>query len=121
MGGTRFTELQRGLSQISPTMLSKRLDSLEQQGLVIKNNIQGQKGHEYFPTRSCRELLPIIKALGDWRMRRVRSNIADSDYDAELLMLYIKRSIIPADWSATRRSSASNSPTPRSLPIGGSR
>ena len=35
MGGRRYNELQRGLSQISPTMLSKRLDSLEQHGLVL--------------------------------------------------------------------------------------
>ena len=29
MGGRHYSELQRGLIQISPTMLSKRLDSLE--------------------------------------------------------------------------------------------
>ncbi|MET0091637.1 MAG: helix-turn-helix domain-containing protein [Candidatus Thiodiazotropha sp.] len=95
MGGARFNELQRGLRLISPTMLSKRLDSLESHGLVIKKKIPNQKGYEYFPTRSCAELLPIIKSLGDWGMRWVRANILDSDYDVELLMLYLKRSINP--------------------------
>ena len=32
MGGNRFSTLQRGLSLISPTMLSKRLDTLEANG-----------------------------------------------------------------------------------------
>ena len=34
MGGNRFSELQRGLSLISPTLLTKRLNSLEQQGII---------------------------------------------------------------------------------------
>jgi DNA-binding HxlR family transcriptional regulator len=54
MGGTRFNVLQRGLSLISPTILTKRLNSLEAQGLVVKKKIQGQRGSEYFPTASCK-------------------------------------------------------------------
>ncbi|RDH82298.1 MAG: transcriptional regulator [endosymbiont of Galathealinum brachiosum] len=93
MGGTRFNMLQRGLSLISPTMLSKRLDSLEEAGLILKRKIPNQKGYEYFPTKSCEELLPIIKTLGDWGMRWARENLPDKDCDVELLMLYLKRSI----------------------------
>lgn len=93
MGGRRFGELQRGLSLISPTMLSKRLDSLEHQGMLLKRKIPNQKGYEYFPTKSCSELLPIIKSLGDWGMRWARSNLTEKDYDVELLMLYLQRSI----------------------------
>ena len=93
MGGTRFNELQRGLSLISPTLLTKRLNSLADYGLVMKKKIPGQQGYEYFPTTSCQELLPIIKSLGDWGMRWARENILDSDYDVELLMLYLQRSV----------------------------
>ena len=95
MGGRRYSELQRGLGQISPTMLSKRLDSLERYGLVLKKKIQNQKGYEYFPTRSCSELLPIIKSLGDWGMHWAQSNLTEKDYDVELLMLYLQRSVNP--------------------------
>jgi DNA-binding HxlR family transcriptional regulator len=95
MGGRRFNELQRGLSLISPTLLSKRLDSLAQHGLVLKKKIPGQKGYEYFPTASCQELLPIIRSLGEWGMRWARSNLTEDDYDVELLMVYLKRSIVP--------------------------
>jgi DNA-binding HxlR family transcriptional regulator len=95
MGARRYSELQRGLTQISPTMLSKRLDSLEQYGLVLKKKITSQKGYEYFPTKSCSELLPIIKSLGDWGMRWAQSNLTEKDYDVELLMLYLQRSVNP--------------------------
>lgn len=95
MGGSRFNELQRGLSLISPTVLSRRLDALSEHGLVLKKKIPGQRGYEYFPTQSCKELLPIIRTLGDWGMNWARSNLTEKDYDVELLMLYLKRSIIP--------------------------
>lgn len=95
MGATRYNELQRGLSQISPSILSKRLDSLADYGLVMKKKIPGQKGYEYFATDCCRELLPVIKGLGEWGMRWARSNLTEKDYDVELLMLYLKRSVNP--------------------------
>lgn len=95
MGGTRFSELQRGLGLISPTLLSKRLDSLVEYGLVLKKKIPGQKGYEYLATESCKELLPVIRSLGDWGMRWARNNLTEKDYDVELLMLYLQRSVIP--------------------------
>lgn len=95
MGGTRFNILQRGLGLISPTLLSKRLESLAEYGLVLKRKIPGQKGFEYLPTESCRELLPVIKSMGEWGMRWARSNLNEKDYDVELLMLYLQRSVLP--------------------------
>ena len=95
MGATRFNELQRGLTLISPTLLSKRLESLTSNGLVLKKKIPGQKGYEYFATESCKELMPVIISLGQWGMRWARSNLTEKDYDVELLMLYLKRSIVP--------------------------
>ena len=95
MGGTRFNVLQRGLGLISPTILTKRLNSLEAQGLVVRKKIQGQRGYEYYPTASCKELLPIIRQIGDWGMRWARDHLTESDYDVELLMLYLQRSVVP--------------------------
>lgn len=95
MGGSRFNELQRGLSLISPTLLSKRLDSLVEHGLVMKKKIPGQKGFEYFATDACQQLLPVILSLGEWGMRWARVNMSEKDYDVGLLMLYLQRSIVP--------------------------
>lgn len=94
MGSTRFSELQRGLGLISPTILTKRLTMLDEQGLVFRRRIPGQRGFEYLPTESCKELLPILLSLGEWGMRWARKNLTDSDYDVNLLMLYLERSIV---------------------------
>lgn len=93
MGSTRFNELQRGLSLISPTILTKRLTSLAEHGLIVRKKITGQQGYEYHPTQSCKELLPTIKSLGEWGMRWARDHMTEEDYDVGLLMLYLQRSV----------------------------
>lgn len=95
MGGTRFNELQRGLNQISPTVLTKRLNDLTESGMVIRKKIPGQRGYEYFLTEMGEELLPVVKCIGEWGMRWARGKMDDSDLDLELLMLYLQRSIQP--------------------------
>ena len=65
MGGRRFSELQRGLGDISPALLAARLKSLERQGLVARRRPTGQRSHEYWPTPACRELAPVLVAIGN--------------------------------------------------------
>lgn len=93
MGSTRFNEFQRGLSQISPALLTKRLHSLEEEGLVVRKRIPGQRGYEYFPTEACKELFPVVEQVGTWGMRWAREQMSEDDYDLQLLMLYLERSI----------------------------
>lgn len=93
MGATRFNILQRGLSTISPTMLTKRLNELCDSGIVLKKKIPGQKGFEYFLTAAGQEVAPIIEAFGVWGMRWARDNLPVQDLDVELLMLYLERSV----------------------------
>jgi DNA-binding HxlR family transcriptional regulator len=92
-GARRFNELQRGLGDISPALLSARLKSLEGQGLVLRRRIPGQRGFEYFPTAACQALGPAIVALGEWALCWARETLCDEDFDVELLMLYLERSI----------------------------
>jgi len=93
MGARRFGEFQRGLGFISPALLTTRLKSFEDQGLVVRRKIQGGKGFEYFPTDACEQLRPIIIALGEWGMCWAREHLLEEDYDPELLLLYLERSI----------------------------
>jgi DNA-binding HxlR family transcriptional regulator len=95
MGSSRFNELQRGLSLISPAVLSKRLTTLADYELILKRKIPGQRGYEYLPTESCKELLPILVSIGNWGMRWTRKNLNVVDYDVGLLMLYLQRSVNP--------------------------
>ena len=93
MGSTRFNELQRGLSMISPAILTKRLNSLCDYELIIKKKLPGQKGYEYLPTSAAKELLPIFVDLGNWGMRWTRQYLSSNDFDVNFLMTYLKRSI----------------------------
>ncbi len=95
MGGTRFSQLQRGLSMISPAVLTTRLKTLSEAGLIVKKRIPGQRGWEYLPSESCQELLPILLQLGNWGLKWTRDRLSTSDYDVGLLMLYLERSIVP--------------------------
>ena len=94
MGGRRFNKLQRGLGTISPALLTKRLGELEKNGLIVRRKIQGRRGYEYFPTQSAEELMPVLLSIGDWGMKWARENLTDDDYDVDLLMLYLERSVI---------------------------
>lgn len=93
LGSSRFNHFQRGLPSISPTLLTKRLVAMEEDGLILKKRIPGQRGFEYFPTQACRELYPVIEQIGIWGMHWARQQMLEDDYDLELLMLYLERSI----------------------------
>lgn len=95
MGAARFNEFQRGMPLISPTMLTRRLNELAENGLLIRKKIPAQKGHKYYLTEAGKELAPVIRQLGEWGMRWARGRMEDADLDVELLMLYLGRSIRP--------------------------
>ena len=96
MGGRRFNELQRGLGDISPALLTQRLKSLEGQGMVVKRRVSGQRSYEYYPTPACEALLPSLVSLGEWGLVWARHNVLDVDLDPEFLMFYLERSIDPS-------------------------
>ncbi|HEY5717904.1 MAG TPA: helix-turn-helix domain-containing protein [Motiliproteus sp.] len=93
MGATRFSELQRGLSLISPTILTKRLSELAAAELILRKKISGQRGYEYFLTQAGKETLPLLRVVGEWGMRWARGDLRNTELDVELLMLYLQRSI----------------------------
>ncbi len=93
LGSTRFSDLQRALSQISPSLLTKRLGQLEDSGLLIRKELPGHRRTEYQPTAAGRELLPVIVGLGEWGMKWARGRMNDDELDVELLMHDLSRRI----------------------------
>jgi DNA-binding HxlR family transcriptional regulator len=96
MGGRRFTELQRGLGDISPALLAARLKYFEQEGLVARRKINGQRSYEYYPTLACEALKPVVVAVGEWGLCWARHMLSNDDFDVEFLMFYLERSVDPA-------------------------
>ena len=94
LGSTRFSQLQKGLPKISPTILTKRLKELETCGVILKRKLSAQKGHEYRLTPAGRELSGVIEALAVWGMRWARDEMEPDDLDATFLMFDIERNIV---------------------------
>lgn len=86
-GSTRFSELQRGVPLMSRSVLSQRLRSLIDAGVVER------KDGGYFLTPAGEELCPIVMACGVWGRRWVRRAITSSDVDVGLLMWDMQRRI----------------------------
>ena len=93
LGTTRFNDFQRALSQISPTLRTKRLNQLQEAGLVVRKTIPDQRRIEYHPTAASKELKPIILGLGEWGMRWARGQMNDDELDVEMLMYDLQRRI----------------------------
>jgi len=91
LGSHRYSELQRGLSRISPSLLTKRLKELEQAGIIVRKTERGRKGHEYYLTPAGKELQPLIENLAVWGMRWARGQLRDDELDVEFLMWDIQR------------------------------
>jgi len=86
LGTTRYSDFQRALSKISPTLLTKRLGQLVDCGLVLKQTSKGQSHATYHLSAAGRELQPIVLGLAEWGMRWARGQMRDDELDVELLM-----------------------------------
>jgi DNA-binding HxlR family transcriptional regulator len=91
LGTHRFSDFQRALSRISPSLLIKRLKELEKAGIVIKKSRQGRRGYEYFLTPAGRQLSPVIEHLATWGMRWARGQLTDDELDVDFLMWELQR------------------------------
>ena len=67
----RFSDLQRGLPGISPTLLAARLRRLKHIGLVERRPGAKGQGTEYHLTPAGVELKTVVLSLGEWGARWV--------------------------------------------------
>lgn len=90
-GSNTFNDLRKGLPLMSPSLLSTRLKSLVQSGIVER--LEESVGIRYRLTESGRELQQVVLQLGNWGQRWARSDLSHGDLDPSLLMWDIHRSI----------------------------
>ena len=98
-GSTRFNELRRGVPRMSPTLLSKRLRSLERVGVIRREELNGHA--IYTLTPSGQELRPLVEALGVWGLRWV-GTLGEEDYDPHLLFWDMRRKVPVRHWPRGR-------------------
>ena len=93
-GCTRFSQLQRYLPRISPSLLNDRLRLLEECGIIVRKKIPEQLGNEYLLTNAGRELEPIIMELGSWALRWVYEGMSREELNVEVLMRDVQIEIV---------------------------
>lgn len=100
-GPRRFSELQRGVPLMSPSLLSSRLKWLVEEGVVARHDLgAGRAG--YALTEAGREFLPLVEALGVWGQRWTRRELRDHEIDLGLLVWTLESSTDPDAFGARR-------------------
>jgi DNA-binding HxlR family transcriptional regulator/putative sterol carrier protein len=88
LGPKRFTDLQAGLPNAKPSVLSQRLRELEEGGVVRRRKLGPPTGAwVYELTEFGSELEPIVMALGRWGRRLPTPAGAATGVDALVLAL----------------------------------
>jgi DNA-binding HxlR family transcriptional regulator len=90
MGSRHFNDLRRGVPRMSPALLSKRLRTLIQAGVVERREHGGRV--TYLLSDAGAELRPVVEALGQWGLRWV-PELGDEDLDPQLLLWDVHRNL----------------------------
>jgi DNA-binding HxlR family transcriptional regulator len=94
-GATRFAQLRRGVPAASPTLLSRRLKQLEQEGVLERRRSASGRSWTYHLTASGREFQPLLQALGVWGQRWSRRALAKHEVNLTLLIWALELHVVP--------------------------
>jgi DNA-binding HxlR family transcriptional regulator len=98
LGPKRFSDIQAGVPNARPNVLSQRLRDLERSGIIHRRKLGPPvRAWVYELTERGRELDPVLLALGDWG-RRSPLKSADAPIGADSLLLALKAHFTPARW-----------------------
>jgi DNA-binding HxlR family transcriptional regulator len=90
-GPRRFSELQKGVPLMSPSLLSQRLKQLAAED-VLERRTDQENGFVYALTEAGQEFVPLVSALGVWGQRWTRRELQEHEIDLGLLVWSIESS-----------------------------
>lgn len=99
LGSRHFNELRRGVPNMSPALLTKRLRSLERAGVIRRSQVGGRS--VYTLTTMGQELEPVVDALSAWGIRWI-GELGDAGLDPHLLLWDMRRTIPVERWPRRR-------------------
>lgn len=97
-----FNDFRRSIPLVTPAMLSKRLRTLEEVGIITHAVSDNGGRREYRLTEAGRELKPFVEAAGAWGQRWARSKLPDGELHPSTLMWDIHR-FLKTEHLPTRR------------------
>lgn len=77
LGSTRYSEIQKYIPNLSPSLLRTRLRFLEEQGIILRKASSIGGRHEYHLTPAGKALAPVLTELGRWGMRYASEGMTD--------------------------------------------
>ena len=84
-GAARFNDIHRGVPRMSPTLLTRRLKTLQTAGIVQRQ--RGDDGRiRYVLTEAGTALVPVIRGLIDWGMAFLPATLSRDHADPDLIM-----------------------------------
>lgn len=86
LGATRFSEFQKYLPRVSPTLLNSRLRMLEEQSIIVKKKVPEKKSYEYHLTPCGNALKPVLSELGKWGMQWVFGSMNEDELNASTIV-----------------------------------
>jgi DNA-binding HxlR family transcriptional regulator len=93
LGAQHFTDFRRSMPLLTPALLSRRLKSLQEVGIIERVAASNRKGWEYRLTEAGNELKPFVDAAGAWGQRWARSQLPPRELHPSTLMWDIHRSL----------------------------
>ncbi|MCC5809071.1 MAG: helix-turn-helix transcriptional regulator [Ectothiorhodospiraceae bacterium] len=84
LGSCRFNAIHRGVPRMSPSLLVRRLRTLERAGIVERREVDGHT--EYQLTEAGLDLEPTIRSLAIWSKRWLPATLSDDRADPDLVM-----------------------------------
>jgi DNA-binding HxlR family transcriptional regulator len=90
-GAERFSDIQRGVPLMSPTLLSTRLRQLQAEGIVARER-EGRHWR-YRLTEAGREFVPVLGLLGQWGRRWTRRELGAGEIDLGLLIWGLEHAV----------------------------
>ena len=100
VGYHRLNEIRHALPLISPSVLSQRLKSLEDAGVISRQ--EDRDGVTYHLTIAGEELRPIVDSLGIWARKWVTRAYRPEELDPAVLMWSLRRHVLPAQFPPGR-------------------
>jgi len=100
-GPRRFSQLQRGVPLMSPSLLSSRLKWLVEEGVIARQDV-GDRHPAYALTEAGQEFVPLVEALGVWGQRWTRRELKAHEVDLGLLVWSLESASDPNAFAGKR-------------------